>query len=124
MCQWKNGSICMFCNHLLIDTQESSLYTSDGKKIILNFNFKDTKQEYGLTLENSVLSYVPDKKLEQPDATITLNRSTLDNIALGMATVDEKVVSGEIQIEGKKEALDELLALLDRFEFWFNIVTP
>ena len=112
----------MFCNHLLIDTQEPSLYTSDGKKIILNF--KDTKQEYGLTLENSVLSYVPDKKLEQPDATITLNRSTLDNIALGMATVDEKVVSGEIQIEGKKESLDELLALLDRFEFWFNIVTP
>ena len=32
--------------------------------------------------------------------------------------------NGAIQIDGDSEVLRELIASLDRFEFWFNIVTP
>jgi alkyl sulfatase BDS1-like metallo-beta-lactamase superfamily hydrolase len=29
-----------------------------------------------------------------------------------------------VEVDGEREALAELLGLLDTFEFWFNIVTP
>ena len=41
-----------------------------------------------------------------------------------MKKLEGKVASGDIKITGRKEALFELLSLLDKFEFWFNLVTP
>ena len=45
-------------------------------------------------------------------------------IALGGTTLDKEIESGKVTVEGKKESLSELVALLDKFDFWFNIVTP
>ena len=61
---------------------------------------------------------------QDADATVTIPRSVLDNIALGETTLDKEVESGKVTIEGQKESLSELVALLDKFDFWFNIVTP
>lgn len=36
----------------------------------------------------------------------------------------KEISSGEINIEGDREKLQDLLSLLDDFKFWFNIVTP
>ena len=58
------------------------------------------------------------------DATLTLTRSALDDVTLGVATFDEKVDKGEITIEGDRAAFTRFLGLLDSFEFWFDIVTP
>ena len=34
------------------------------------------------------------------------------------------LASGALVVDGDAAVLPELLALLDEFEFWFNIVTP
>ena len=31
---------------------------------------------------------------------------------------------GDVKITGNAEKLNELLGYMDKFEFWFNIVTP
>jgi alkyl sulfatase BDS1-like metallo-beta-lactamase superfamily hydrolase len=74
-------------------------------------------------VENGVLNYRP-KSNPNADATMTLEKSALDRIQLGQTTLDDAVAAGEIKIEGRKEAVDEFLGMLDRFNFWFNIVTP
>ena len=94
-----------------------------GKKITLNLNFTDLKKQYALMVENAVLNYsvTPAAK---PDAKITLSKATLDAIQLKEKTIEQAITSGELKIEGRKEAFSEFLGLLDTFEFWFNIVTP
>ena len=63
-------------------------------------------------------------KLKDADATVTMPRAVLNNIVLGETTLDKEIESGKVTIKGKKESLSELVALLDKFDFWFNIVTP
>jgi alkyl sulfatase BDS1-like metallo-beta-lactamase superfamily hydrolase len=97
---------------------------AEGKTIKINLNFPDIDEKYSLTLENSVLNYSKDKLLEDVDASININRSTLNSILLGETTLKDEVASGEVSIDGEAEALAELLLLMDNFNFWFNIVTP
>jgi alkyl sulfatase BDS1-like metallo-beta-lactamase superfamily hydrolase len=75
-------------------------------------------------VENGVLNHAKNRRAENADATLILTRFALDQMVLGEATVDQTVASGELKIEGRREKLDEFFSLLDRFDFWFNIVTP
>ena len=93
-----------------------------GKKIFLNIELPDLKQQYGLAVENAVLNY--GKPLAQADAKLTLNKTTLDAIQLKETTLEQAIAKGDLKIEGKREAFAEFMGLLDTFPFWFNIVTP
>jgi alkyl sulfatase BDS1-like metallo-beta-lactamase superfamily hydrolase len=93
-----------------------------GRKIGLNINLTDLNKQYGLMVENAVLNY--GEPLQQPDATLTLTKDTLDSIQLKDITIDDAIKQGHLKLEGKRESLNEFLSLLDTFPFWFNIVTP
>ena len=93
-----------------------------GKKIGLNIDFTDLKQQYGLVVENAVLNY--GKPLAKPDAKLTMSKATLDSIQLKEITLEQAITKGDLKIEGKREAFADFMALLDTFPFWFNIVTP
>ena len=53
------------------------------------------------------------KPVASADASLTLTKATLDDIPLGQATLDEKINSGELKIEGRPEAFTEFLGLLE-----------
>ncbi|MBR1235198.1 alkyl/aryl-sulfatase [Bradyrhizobium sp. AUGA SZCCT0182] len=94
-----------------------------GKKLILNVEFTDLKQPYALTIENGVLNYAK-KAAANADAKITLTKATLDRIQLAEITPEQAITSGDMKVDGKREALAEFVGMLDNFPFWFNIVTP
>jgi alkyl sulfatase BDS1-like metallo-beta-lactamase superfamily hydrolase len=94
-----------------------------GKKIVLNVEFTDLKKPYTLVVENGVLNYA-NKASPNADAKVALQKSTLDRIQLGELTPEQAIASGELKVEGKREAFVEFVGLLDKFPFWFNIVTP
>ncbi len=95
-----------------------------GKKITVNWIFTDTKQEYSVALENSVLNHKAGKRAAAPDATVVLTRKVLDDISLKRATFPGRILAGDIKIEGSTMKFLEMMSCLDQFEFWFNIVTP
>ena len=95
-----------------------------GKKITLNMNFPDTKENYVLTLENSALNHTPNKQAQNADCTITIPRITLTKLIMGELTPDKAMSTGELKIQGKMETLFQLVSLLDKPETLFNIVTP
>ena len=55
---------------------------------------------------------------------MTIQRSTLDDVVLGNTTLEKETAAGNVTIDGNPKKLGELVALLDKFDFWFNIVTP
>ncbi|MGH8435848.1 MAG: alkyl/aryl-sulfatase [Pseudomonas sp.] len=94
-----------------------------GKKLVLNYNFTDLGKRYALTVENGVLTYEPEPDAKA-DVGLTMSKTTLEDIQLGKATLEQKVASGELKFDGRPEAFAEFMGLLDKFDFWFNIVTP
>ncbi|HEA67420.1 MAG TPA: MBL fold metallo-hydrolase [Desulfobacterales bacterium] len=95
-----------------------------GKTLTINWEFTDTGEKYVLSLENSVLNYVKGKVVDKANAGFILSRATLNEIVLGKTKLDDKIAGGEVKVAGRKEALGELMALMDKFDIWFNIVLP
>jgi alkyl sulfatase BDS1-like metallo-beta-lactamase superfamily hydrolase len=94
-----------------------------GKKLVLNYNFTDLGKSYALTVENGVLTY-EDKAAADADVGLTMSKTALEDIQLGKATLEQKVASGELKFDGRPQAFGEFMGLLDKFDFWFDIVTP
>jgi alkyl sulfatase BDS1-like metallo-beta-lactamase superfamily hydrolase len=94
-----------------------------GKKLALDIEFTDLKKPYAIKIENGVLNY-SQRTAPDADAKVTLTKATLDRILLGEVTVEQAVASGDLKVEGRREAFMDFVGLLDRFPFWFNIVTP
>jgi len=97
---------------------------AEGDPIALNFVMPDVGEEFVLTVTNGVLNYSLDRQSDEADATVTLDRSTLDDINLGLVTADAAVAQGDVTIDGDADALGRFVSLLDTFDFWFEIVTP
>jgi alkyl sulfatase BDS1-like metallo-beta-lactamase superfamily hydrolase len=97
---------------------------ADGKRIVLNFDFTDTKEKYMVEMIHGVLNHTADFQAKDADATITMSRETLNQIVLQQTTIDKAVADKSVKIDGSEKSLTEMLSYLDKFEFWFNIVTP
>jgi alkyl sulfatase BDS1-like metallo-beta-lactamase superfamily hydrolase len=97
---------------------------AEGKSMKLNWILTDTNQKYVVELENGALSHIADRQAHDADATVSLTREKLNDILLHKTTFDQELDAKTISVRGKTDALKELLAMLDKFDFWFNIVTP
>jgi len=95
-----------------------------GKEFTFNLNYPDTDEKTVLYISNGVLNAAFNKNEPEADATLTLNRTVLNQVLLDQAKFPQFIQSGEIKIEGVLPAFAQFFALMDRFEFWFNIVTP
>ncbi|MFQ2222211.1 alkyl/aryl-sulfatase [Aeromonas enteropelogenes] len=94
-----------------------------GKKMVVNMDFTDIGEKHTLSLENAVLNHTT-RYATSPDVTVTLSKQTLDDIQLGQGTLEQKIASGEIKVQGDQQTFSDFVGLLDKFNFWFNIVTP
>jgi alkyl sulfatase BDS1-like metallo-beta-lactamase superfamily hydrolase len=74
-------------------------------------------QRLDLVLANLVLVVV---QLRMPTCKLPSGKL----IVSGGATFDQKISAGDVKLEGRREALEEFLSLMDTFAYWFNIVTP
>jgi alkyl sulfatase BDS1-like metallo-beta-lactamase superfamily hydrolase len=97
---------------------------AEGRSLSIGIDFTDTGVEYLLTVKNGVLNYGTGKRDVAPDATLKLTRAVLNDILLKKSTMQEKLSSGEVSIDGEPGKLAELFALMDDFDPLFNIVTP
>ncbi|EPB6542756.1 alkyl/aryl-sulfatase [Escherichia coli] len=93
-----------------------------GKSIRLNFNLSDN-DNLNLSLNNSVLNY---RKVLQPkvDASFYMSRSDLHDVLVGQAKMADLVKAKKAKIIGNGAKLEEIIACLDNFDLWVNIVTP
>jgi Alkyl sulfatase and related hydrolases len=93
-------------------------------KAIFNVDLGNDGGKYKLELENGVLNHTANVQADNADATIVLNRTTLNKIILHEETLKQAQTRGDVKITGDSAKLDQMLSYMDKFEFWFNIVTP
>jgi len=95
-----------------------------GREITLNFILPDRGDEFVIFVANGVLNYTLGRHADDAQATVTMDRVVLDDINLGLTTIDAAISNGLVTIEGDADRFTEFLSLLDSFDFWFDIVTP
>jgi alkyl sulfatase BDS1-like metallo-beta-lactamase superfamily hydrolase len=111
----------MFFDYLAVRLNPAK---AEGKRIVINWNLPDTKQQARMNLENSALTYMLDKQAPNADVTVTLNRSTLDLITLRQKTFQQAAAESLAKLQGDGTKLQEVLGMLDEFNPMFDIVTP
>src|SRR5947209_2379114 len=67
---------------------------AEGKTILLNWDFSDTKERFVLRLENCALTYTEGAQAAQADASFTLPRTLLDEVIARKATFPAAMAAG------------------------------
>lgn len=93
-------------------------------KAVLNVDFGGDGGKYKLELENGVLNHTANSEAQNADATLMLSRETLNKVILKEETLKQAQDKGEVKITGNADKVSELLGYMDKFDFWFNMVTP
>ena len=92
----------------------------------LNFSINlitpDNGEKFAIDLSNATLTNVEGFLNEDPDLTITINRSDLENIMIGEKTFAASIEEGIARTEGDTSILQQLGATLVNFELGFEIV--
>ena len=86
-----------------------------------DLHFTDTGETFGISVENAVLHH--GSPSVRP-TTVSLTRASLVDLVLGETDVDTALGDGRIHASGDVAPFRRLLSLLDRFDFWFEIVAP
>ncbi|MNF42611.1 Metallo-beta-lactamase superfamily protein [compost metagenome] len=94
-----------------------------GHDLTLNWTFDDPNQAYNLTLRNGVLTHRSGSN-PQADASISMNKATLEQIALKQLDFPTAIQKGLVKLQGDGKKLGQLLGSLDTFSPQFNVVTP
>jgi alkyl sulfatase BDS1-like metallo-beta-lactamase superfamily hydrolase len=97
---------------------------AEGKRIVINWTFTDTRESFILNLENCALTYVGGAQATDADASFTLSRGTLDEVIAKLTTFPEAIGSGKVEASGNPMRLGELMMLIDEFPRMFEIVEP
>jgi alkyl sulfatase BDS1-like metallo-beta-lactamase superfamily hydrolase len=99
-------------------------HKAEGKHIVVNWNFTDSKQRYTLNLEDSALTFTSDSADPLADVSLDLTRETLNAILLKQTSPKKAMEEGAIVVTGNPRKLMELLTMLDEFAPDFEIVAP
>ncbi len=97
---------------------------AEGRRIVVNWLFSDLGRCYVANLENCALTCLADRRSDVADATVTLERPTLNRVVLREMTFTDAVDRGLVRVEGDAARVAELFGLLDDFSLMFEVLEP
>ena len=92
--------------------------------VTINFILTDTGESFGVKIKDGVAIRRDGGGYEDAKTTVTMTRADLDDITLGRATFQSKLASRAIKVDGNPVDFGQFLLSHDRFDRWFNVVTP
>ena len=100
----------------------------DSKKAEALDDFKvnlvtpDNGEKFAVELSNATFTNVEGFLHEDPDLSITINRSDLENIMMGVKTFVGSIEDGTAKAEGDVDILNQIAGTLDNFQIGFEIL--
>ena len=93
-----------------------------GQQFTVNLITPDVGEQFVVELSNATLTNLSGFLAEEPDLTITINRSDLEAAMTGAAPLSEQVADGRAALTGDPGVLRVLADLLVHFELGFEIL--
>jgi alkyl sulfatase BDS1-like metallo-beta-lactamase superfamily hydrolase len=95
---------------------------AEGKHFVINLVTPDNGEKYAVELSNGALTNIKGFQAKSPDLTITINRSDLEAVMMGQATLDKQIDTGKAKLVGDRKPLDQLKGMLVQFDIGFEIL--
>ncbi|ASG90011.1 hypothetical protein DLR11_10030 [Salmonella enterica subsp. salamae] len=93
---------------------------AEGKDISMNFNL-DNVNNLNLALNDNVFNY-RNTLQAKADSSFLMSRADLQHVLTGQVKMADLIKTKKVI--GNAAKLDDIMACLDQFELWINIVTP
>ncbi|MBL4807507.1 MAG: MBL fold metallo-hydrolase [Rhodobacteraceae bacterium] len=93
-----------------------------GTEFVINLLTPDNDEEYILELSNGTLTNIQGFLSDSPDLTITINRSDLEQVMMGVISFDDQIASGKAVLDGDRSGYDALQGMLVQFDLGFEIL--
>ena len=95
---------------------------AQGTEFTINLRTPDNDEEFVIELSNGTLTSLEGFVADNPDLTITLNRSDLERAMLGTAPLQQQVADGTARLDGDAGVLLTLAGMLVHFGPAFDIM--
>lgn len=93
-----------------------------GMNFTINFISPDTEQEFVVEMSGSTLSNIEGYVADDADTTITMNRSDLETVIMGEATLASQLQAGVGTVTGDQTVLLQLASILVNFNPSFEVM--
>lgn len=96
---------------------------AEGRDFDININFTDINSKHTLMINNSVLNHTSNQHKDF-DVEVTMTMKTMNEIQLKEITLEDAIKNADIKMQSDEKLVTDFFAMIDSFDFWFNIVTP
>ena len=95
---------------------------AEGIRFTINLVTPDNSEQYAIEMSNATLTNIKGFQASNPDLTVTVNRTDLNQVMMGQASFDDLIASGKARFEGNRSGFDRLRAILVPFTPDFEIL--
>ena len=95
---------------------------AEGMRFTINLITPDRGERHLVEMSNATLSNIRGFQAENADLTITINRSDLEPVILGLVTLEAQAEAGKATLEGDSSVFGQLLSTLVEFDRTFEIM--
>ena len=95
---------------------------AEGLEASINLITPDNGEKYAIEVSNATFTNVEGYLNKNPDLTITINRSDLENIMMGKKTFVASIEDGTAKAEGDVDIISQIAQTLVAFEIGFEIL--
>ena len=93
-----------------------------GMKFTINLSTPDNGEKFVIEMSNSTLTNIKGQQAKNPDLTITINRSDLEQVMGGKTTFDALIAQGKAKFDGDRKPFEQLKSTLTIFTPDFELM--
>jgi alkyl sulfatase BDS1-like metallo-beta-lactamase superfamily hydrolase len=95
---------------------------AEGMRFTINLITPDNGEKFLIEMENATLTNIEGFLADEPDLTLTINRSDLENTMMGAKTLDAQIADGTAKAVGNLAVLKQLASTMVDFDPRFPIM--
>ena len=109
----------LFLNFLAIRMDSRK---AEGMRFTINLITPDNGEKFIVELENATLTNIAGFQAKDPDLTLTINRSDLEQTMMGKKTLEAQIADGAAKIQGDASVLAKLASTMVDFDPRFEVM--
>ncbi len=95
---------------------------AEGINFVINLVTPDNDEKFVVELSNATLTNIQGVQAQNPDLTITIDRSDLEKTMMGAVSFDDQIKSGKARLVGDSKPYELLKTMLVQFDMGFEIL--
>ena len=95
---------------------------AEGMRFTINLITPDNGEKFIIELENATLTNFPGFLARNPDLTLTINRSDLEQTMMGAKELEAQIAEGKAKVQGDISVLKKLASTMVDFDPRFEIM--